>query len=323
MLRPHVQKHSDGKAMLRTVLVQSAGQVAIQVMECRPDYAAQAASTTDKGERVGQTALNPSVQETQDLPQGEPSARLDPLRVLSLVAHELRGPLHALTTSSELLLEDLETLKPWGVKNMVSSIHRRALWLQGLVENILTDATVREGRFSIQPRPGSLGDLVIEVQSVLEPLLAQKNQKIRLWSTPGLPDVHIDARAIGQVLINLLVNASKFSPRDTVIDVSLTLHYGGSVRVTVADRGPGVSPNEGMVLFEPFVRGSDIELTSNDGLGLGLSIVKSIVQAHGGRVGFENRRGGGARFWFEAPVAIAETRPDAQPPKGTADTNGN
>jgi len=81
-LRSRAQKRSS-KVMPRTVLVQSADQVAIHLMERRPDYAAQAASATAKGERVRQTALNPSVQETQDLPQGELSARLDPPRVLS------------------------------------------------------------------------------------------------------------------------------------------------------------------------------------------------------------------------------------------------
>jgi signal transduction histidine kinase len=101
------------------------------------------------------------------------------------------------------------------------------------------------------------------------------------------------------VLVNLILNASKFGTANMTIDLSVTVR-DGEVCVVVADRGPGVSLEQSERLFEPYYRAPSG--LSKDGVGLGLSIVKSIVEAHGGQVGVESRRGGGARFWFSVPT---------------------
>jgi signal transduction histidine kinase len=116
-----------------------------------------------------------------------------------------------------------------------------------------------------------------------------------------LPEVLADSRRLGQVLINLILNASKFGEEKTPIDVTISVR-GGGVHVAVSDRGPGVSSDQADRLFEPYYRAPASAASGKDGVGLGLSIVKSIVEAHGGRVGVENRRGGGARFWFFIPT---------------------
>jgi signal transduction histidine kinase len=103
------------------------------------------------------------------------------------------------------------------------------------------------------------------------------------------------------VLVNLILNASKFGPAKTAIDVAVALK-DGKVQVSVADRGPGVSPEQALRLFEAYYRAPATASAGKDGVGLGLSIVKSIVEAHNGQVGVESRRGGGARFWFSLPT---------------------
>jgi two-component system sensor histidine kinase KdpD len=220
---------------------------------------------------------------------------------LSTVAHELRAPITALTASSEVLLADFEMLEPAQIRGMLLTLHRGALWLQSLVENLLCAATIREGRFRIQPQPIRPLDVVLEVQPVLEPLLAQKNQRLRLLPGDGDLEVSGDPRRIGQVLVNLISNASKYSEAGTPVDVGLTAR-GDAMRVTVADRGPGIPAGSSERLFEPYHRGAPATRSGKEGVGLGLAIVRSIVEAHGGRVGAANRPGGGASFWFELPA---------------------
>src|SRR3954454_24039497 len=95
------------------------------------------------------------------------------LTVLATVAHELRGPLTALATSSELLAEDFLHLDPEQVKSMLGAMHRRTLWLQGLVENLLCAATIREGRLQLHCQSLSMADLIGDAQTVVGPLLGQ------------------------------------------------------------------------------------------------------------------------------------------------------
>jgi signal transduction histidine kinase len=224
-----------------------------------------------------------------------------PLSVLATVAHELRGPLTALATSSELLAEDFVHLDPSQVRDMLGAMHRRTLWLQGLVENLLCAATIRDGRLQLFCQSLGLADMLDDVKAVVGPILAQRGQRLRVRMSSDLPEVLADSRRLGQVLINLILNASKFGAANTSIDVRASIR-DGAVRVVVADRGPGVSMQQAQRLFEPYFRSTTTAGTSREGVGLGLSIVKSIVEAHGGAVGVENRRGGGARFWFSLPT---------------------
>src|SRR5205814_4955404 len=175
------------------------------------------------------------------------------LSVLAAVAHELRGPLTALAQSSELLAEDFLQLGPDKIKTMLDAMHRRTLWLQGLVENLLCAATIREGRLQLYRQSLSMSDLIEDVHAVVDPLLTQRGQCLRVRMPQRIPEVLADSRRLGQVLVNLVLNASKFGAAMTPIDLTVSAK-DNVVRVAVSDRGPGVAADQAQRLFEPYYR---------------------------------------------------------------------
>lgn len=251
-----------------------------------------------------ETATN----QTQSALRNGQTAPHHELTVLATVAHELRGPLTALATSSELLAEDYAHLDPEQIKSMLGAMHRRTLWMQGLVENLLCAATIREGRLQLNRQLVDLGEVVEEVEAVVGPLLEQRGQRLRVRIGSHVPEIMADSRRLGQVLINLILNASKFGAPNSSIYLTITERVG-AVRLAVADRGPGISSEQAQRLFEPYYRAPATAGSGKDGVGLGLSIVKSIVEAHHGQVGVESRRGGGARFWFSLPKGGRKASP--------------
>jgi len=128
-----------------------------------------------------------------------------------------------------------------------------------------------------------------------------------------LPMVPFDLALVEQVLINLLENATKYSPAGTPIDVTARVVDGG-LRVEVADRGPGVAAADVERVFDKFYRGRERE---GGGVGLGLAICKGIVSAHGGRIWVEPREGGGASFRFTLPLGPAPASPPARLPEAS------
>jgi signal transduction histidine kinase len=217
------------------------------------------------------------------------------LRLLATVAHELRGPLSALETASELLDRDLESLDDEQIRLMVSGIRRRAVWMRGLLENLLCTAAIREGRLRVQSRPLDIVAAIGEVESVVRPLFDRKRQTIRVVAPPTYPLVEADAHRIAQVLLNLLSNAHKYASAGTQIEVAVSMR-AGAARVSVSDRGPGLPEAALRSAFRAYDRAGR---SGGEGMGIGLWVVRSIIRAHGGRVGAFNREGGGATFWFE------------------------
>jgi two-component system, OmpR family, sensor histidine kinase KdpD len=127
---------------------------------------------------------------------------------------------------------------------------------------------------------------------------------------PNLPLIPLDDVLIEQVLFNLIENAAKYSPDGASIEIVAALE-DATVRVEVLDRGAGVTAGEEGRVFEKFYRAN--ETAAADGLGLGLTIARGIVEAHGGRMAAENRPGTGARFWFSLPLEGEPPRLEAEP----------
>jgi len=227
-------------------------------------------------------------------------ARAGSAAMMSTFAHEVREPLTALALSSAMLAQDADFFGPREVAAIAMAIHRRAIWLQQLVENLLFVPSIRGGRATVDKELVDLGGFIDEVVDVISPLLTQREQRIRLRGRTGIPKVRLDRRQVGQAVANLLSNAAKFGPERTPIDVRLSEH-GGFVRVAVSDRGPGLPTEPVELLFRRFHR-APVGNKLARGLGLGLAIVKEVAAAHGGSVGARPRPGGGATFWFDLPV---------------------
>jgi signal transduction histidine kinase len=220
---------------------------------------------------------------------------------LAKVAHELRTPLMAMGMTAELLSEDLDHLARPDVRQLVTTLHRNSVWLHQLVENLYEFAALDREPGALACAPVNLRAVLHDTERVLGPLLAAKEQRLVVLAPAALPLVPAARQLLGQVCMNLLANASKFAPAKTLIRVPL-IHTEVGVRVAVEDRGPGLPAGAAARLFDLFYQAPTPTAPALRGVGLGLAIVRDIVQAHGGQAGAENRRGGGARFWFELPL---------------------
>jgi PAS domain S-box-containing protein len=219
---------------------------------------------------------------------------------LANVAHEFRTPLSALAASVELLLDQAPDLSAGELQELLVSLHLGVLGLQTLVDNLLESASIETGHFRVHPRPSNLGEIIAEAVAMMQPLLDKHGQRLVIELPAAIPVVQTDPRRTVQVLINLLSNASKYGPDDSEIRVSAG-EQGHWVRVSVADSGPGVPAEHRKDLFRRFVHPSINNDKAQVGVGLGLSVVKAVVEAHGGQVGIEDHPGSGSIFWFTLP----------------------
>jgi signal transduction histidine kinase len=220
---------------------------------------------------------------------------------LANITHEFRTPLSALAASAELLLDQAPSLSRAELQELLAALHLSILSLQTLIDNLLESAKLEAGRFRVFPHPADLGQIIAEAAHIMLPLQAIYNQQLVIELPTTIPSVHADSRRTAQVLINLLSNATKYSPDNTEITIRVTT-VDNWVRVAVADRGPGVPEGYLPDLFRPFVHPAPKDSQSRHGAGLGLSVAKAIIEAHGGEVGVDNRPGGGSVFWFTLPL---------------------
>jgi len=220
---------------------------------------------------------------------------------LANVAHEFRTPLSALAASVELLLDQAPDLSPVELEELLTSLHLGVLGLQTLIDNLLESASIETGHFQVRPRPSDLGEIVAEAIAMMQPLLDRHGQRLVVEMPVAIPVVRADPRRAVQVVVNLLSNASKYGPDEAEIEVRATVE-GDWVRVAVADSGPGVPAEQRKNLFRRFVHPGSGSDKAQVGIGLGLSVVKAIVAAHGGQVGVEEKQGGGSVFWFTLPL---------------------
>lgn len=202
--------------------------------------------------------------------------------VLANISHEFRTPLSAQLASIELLLDRLPELPVEQIGQLVLALQRGTLRLTQLIDNLLESVRIEAGQSSIRRQPVVLDEVVEEAIELTRPLLDQREQQVEVDLPYPLPVLRGDATRLTLVFVNLLANANKFAP------VGSTIRIGGevqpsSVTLWVADQGPGLPPLADANLFGRFVRAS-AEEPEQSGMGLGLWIVKWIVERHGGRV---------------------------------------
>jgi len=213
--------------------------------------------------------------------------------VLANITHEFRTPLSAQLASLELLRERLPENAAPETLELLSSLERGALRLTQLIDNLLESVRLDAGHSDIRRQPLALDDVIEEAAQATAPLLDLRGQRLEVDLPYPLPPIVGDAPRLAQVFVNLIANANKFAPTDTVIRIGGQVDRA-NVTLWVEDQGPGFPAEDGVLLFEPFMR-SPGEEPEQSGMGLGLYIVKSIIERHGGHVEARPAGGRGAR----------------------------
>ena len=225
--------------------------------------------------------------------------------LLSSVSHDLRTPLGGITGAASTLLADQGELDAASRRELLETIHEESLQLQRLVTNLLDVTRLESGVVEITKDWVPAEELVGSALNRLESLIGNRVVKVEL--PPNLPLVQADSVLMGQVLINLLENALKFSPPEEPIEIK-GWATDRALTLSVTDHGPGIPPGQEERIFDKLVRIQ--QGAARPGAGLGLAICKGVIQAHGGRISASNRASGGSQFLVSLPLG---DRPSAPP----------
>ena len=232
-----------------------------------------------------------------------PLQELERLRseFLGMVSHELRAPLTSIKGSASTVLDASSDLDPAEMREFFRIIGEQADHMRGLISDLLDAGRIEAGTLSVSPQLSEVGALVDQARNTF--LSGGGRHRVLVDLPPELPRVMADRQRIVQVLNNLLSNAAAHSPGSAPIRVA-ALRDGGQVAISVADEGRGVPPERLPHLFRKYGgRGDSDRGPKTEGLGLGLSICKGLVEAHGGRIWAESDGvGQGTRFTFTIPV---------------------
>ena len=239
---------------------------------------------------------------TREKQRIEESARQEALRanLLRAISHDLRTPLTSISGNAAILLEDLGDLDESRKKTLYASIYDDAIWLNGLVENLLTITRTENGTIKLNLQSEMVSDAIEEALRHLDRNAARR--KIVTDLRDDLLMARMDSALIVQVLINLINNAVKYTPEDTKITIGAEAR-GGFAVLRVEDEGPGIPEGDEEKVFEMFYTGVKRSPDSRRGIGLGLSLCRSIIQAHGGEITVRNVQPHGACFRFTLPIA--------------------
>ena len=223
--------------------------------------------------------------------------------VLANISHEFRTPLAAQLASIELLLDNLEAMPPAQRRELTESLQRGTLRLTRLIDNLLESVRIESGQLAIRRQSVDLAEVVDDAQTLIGSLLAQRRQRLEVSLPAELPLIEGDKHRLTQVLVNLLANANKFAPEGSTVRIGCDAEEE-HLAVWVEDEGPGPAAPAGEGLFAPFSRGAEHE-PEPGGLGLGLWIVRSIVERHGGTIGVARTAHARTRFTMTLPVEVA------------------
>ncbi|MGH8250737.1 MAG: ATP-binding protein [Steroidobacteraceae bacterium] len=223
--------------------------------------------------------------------------------VLANIAHEFRTPLSAQQASVELMLDGLEEMPRERFGDLLTSLQRGTHRLTRLIDNLLESIRIEAGQLSIRHQEVVLAQVIEDAEDLIAGLLTQRRQSLRHALSDDLPVISGDAQRLTQVVTNLLANASKFGPENGEIGVGAG-RQGSGIVLWVENEGPGAPELDDVSIFERFHRSADKEPDPR-GLGLGLWIVKSIVERHGGKVSVARTDAGRTRFSVTLPVGMA------------------
>ncbi len=224
------------------------------------------------------------------------------------VSHELRTPLAVICSAAENLadgvIDNQDQIKRYG--GLIRDEGRR---LTGMVEQVLEFAGAQSGRKTYELRPTELHRVIEDALAACHLQLIEGEFELEKQIPADLPLVKADAAALSRAIQNLLSNAMKYNGDNRWIGLTVEAvpsAQGGEVQIRISDRGLGIAPSELPHIFEPFYRGKEVVACQIHGNGLGLSLVKHIVEAHCGQVSVESKIGQGSMFTLRLPLIVAE-----------------
>jgi len=219
--------------------------------------------------------------------------------LLRAVSHDFRTPLTGIIGSSSTMLENYDSLTDDVMKEFLQGIYDDAEWLNNLVENILNVTRFAEGNIKLAKEMEAVEEIVAEAVSRVKKRSGQ--HKITISIPDELVMIPVDGMMIEQVLVNLLDNAMKHTPQDSNVTVSAALN-DKDIIFEVSDDGQGIPESDLPYIFNRFYKTKTDDSNTRRGFALGLTICKSIIQAHGGNISVQNKPSGGLTFRFTLPT---------------------
>ena len=220
------------------------------------------------------------------------------------IAHELRTPLTVVQGNLEALMDGVYDL----TQENVSTVHKQTVILTRLVADLRDLALAESGQLRLEWKAISLADVISQVSEGLEVQAREKGVTMKFETAENLPKIQADEQRITQVLFNLISNALRHTPVGGTITTSAELREGRML-VSVRDTGSGIAPEELPRVFERFYRADRSRARSTGGSGLGLTIAKQIVEAHGGQIWAQSWLGAGSTFAFSLPLSALKSAP--------------
>ena len=231
----------------------------------------------------------------------EHAAHLAKSLYLANMSHELRTPLNAIIGFADLMR--LELAGPLGspkYAEYLGDIHETATHLLDLINDVLDLSRIEAGRLELNEAAVNVAAALACCNRLLRERARQAGVGLRFDAAPGLPDLHCDGAKLRQILLNLVTNAVKFTPRGGRVLVTARL-TGGGMELAVADTGTGIAAKDIPRVLTPFVRAASACAAQAEGSGLGLPLAKRLVELHGGRLTLDSEPGKGTRVTVVLP----------------------
>ncbi|MYE88614.1 cell wall metabolism sensor histidine kinase WalK [Candidatus Poribacteria bacterium] len=221
---------------------------------------------------------------------------------ISLVSHELRTPLTSIIGFVSFILDGKAGAINDRQRNSLARVQRQSKRLAALINDLLDISRIESGRIQMDQEPISLLEIITQRIEEIRPQADEKAIRLVLTAPESVSQILGDEARMGQVFTNLIGNAIKFTPDNGEVNVKVEAD-GNLLHVEVIDTGPGIPPEERQKIFDKFYQLSDISTRQQGGSGLGLSISKSIVEAHGGKLWIDDgNQGKGSNFQFVLPL---------------------
>jgi signal transduction histidine kinase/HAMP domain-containing protein len=223
---------------------------------------------------------------------------------LANMSHELRTPLNAILGYTELMLDNIYGDMAQRMRGVLERVQTNGKHLLGLINDVLDLSKIEAGQLTLSLEDYSIGDVVQNVVTVVEPLATEKSLALKIELPNDLPTAHGDQRRLTQVLLNLVGNAIKFTDSG---EIAIKVAAGnGAYTLSVCDTGPGIDPADQGKIFEEFQQADSSSTKAKSGTGLGLSISRRIVAMHGGRIWVKSAPGRGSTFFVKVPVSVEQ-----------------